>query len=151
MNHSKQMEANTVASAEIQRQRGRISLLNQARGGLIPGRVADLSLMQLQMRNFSSGKNAEHAAALQPGQCFPKSTSIDIDVPAAAAAIVLERIHEDAVLREFGNVAQQIVSHHLYVRPHARQQYRENSPVHHSKRMIRNDDYRTRGRNSQRI
>ena len=66
MQQTNDLDSEAVAPADIDRQSSGSSLANDAVLGIAPLRVGDASLRRLQVRDFSRGKDAEHAAVLDP-------------------------------------------------------------------------------------
>ncbi len=91
----------------------------------------------LPVRDFSGGKDAEHAAVLDPCQGLFQSAAIALDCSGA-----VQRVDKDAVLIEFGNVFEQEVGEHLHVGTHAGEQHCQHCAIEHAVGMIGDGDYR---------
>ena len=145
MDHAQKLKSDAVVSAEIDWQSGGPGAADQAHGSVAPLGVGNLSGGHLPVRDFTRGKHREHASLLQPGQGFAQSFAIRFH-----RAVGLKGIDEDAVLPQFGNVAQQEIGQYLHIGTHAREQHRKNRAIEHAVGMIRDDQSRTRGRNTSR-
>ncbi len=114
-------------------QRGRSGAANQPHGSFAPFRVDDLRGGKLQMRNFAGGENGQHASAFDPRNRFAKSATVRL-----RGTLGAERVHENAVLLQFGYVTQQKVRYHFDVGTHAGEKNGEDCAIEHAERVVSN-------------
>jgi hypothetical protein len=66
MEHSKNLKADAVVAAEKHRQDGSPCSARQSHSRVIPFRICDPCLGNLQVRYFAGRKNRHHSSALKP-------------------------------------------------------------------------------------
>ncbi len=138
MNHAEELKSDAVVFTEINRKSGSPAATRKADGSVVPFGIDDLRRRHVQMGNFSGREDRKHATLLQPGKSFANSTPITFD-----RAVGLERIDKNAVLREFGDVAEKEVRENLDVGPDTGQQNGEDRAVQYAVGMIGDYNYRT--------
>ena len=143
MDQTEQLEGHAVTAAEVYWERAGSSLAHQARGHGVPGRIGDLRLAHVPLRNFAGRKHGKRAALAQPFHRLLQGFHILIRRKRGA-----KWIHEDAMLVQIGDTIQQRVGQYFDVGTHAQQKHRQSRAVEHAKRMVGHGDQRAFNRNA---
>ena len=96
MNHAQHLERNPVRPLNQNRQRFRARDPNQPRCGMVPFRIANGALLQIEVRDLTGGKYQQEAAGPQMRDCLFERAAVG-----NAALRAIERIDEEAQRRQF--------------------------------------------------
>jgi hypothetical protein len=140
MNKASHLEKRPVSSGEIYRYNGCLTGAHQTRHRGFPGRISDNALASLPVGYFAGRKHADCTTLRQEAQGLPKRTEIGV-----WGVWTFKWIDENKIILRFRNAFEQVVCHHLGIRPHRTEQGSENNAFNAAKGMVSYHHDRSRG------